>query len=923
MGRDAAKPYSILDCLSAHLLCMMLLLCMTSFGQEAQIQQSNALIKGHLYDSTQKRSCTNVVAALLSKDSTLLAFIRSQKDGNFQFDHLAAGTYIVLFTHPAYNEYSFLITVLSGEIKELGKLSLPPKSDLLAAVTVTPTTVNPHMRGDTLEYNTGHLRLQPNASVEELLKRLPGVQVDRNGVIRVNGQRIERLLVDGEDFFNGNPTLVTRNFNADMIAKVQVLDKKSKKAEFTGIQDGQKTRTINLALKEDSKQGYFINGQVGHDLTGHYKINGLLGSFRNRQQLAALAMGANDGASGANDLSGGIGANVSLQAATDPLGASAGTGVPTILGGGAHYANHWGQNDAHLSGNYQYGRLQTAPSTGSIIIQTLPDSIYTQTQLAHSLNNQDQHSLTADLELKVDSLNSVKLTFSGNQVQGHNTFNAAGSSSFNDTLVNSSRRQVLSDVRNNLFDANVMWSRRDRKNPRRLFSFAAGFNSRGNTTNGMLYALNSFYKKDGSIDRADTVDQRKAINSRDLGFHADIGYGAPLWRGGGFTLGYGVGYIESQSLLNTFGKDHNTYDVYIDSLSNQYRNTLFTQTFTLGVYGNLKKLRYQTGLGVSHTTNAQRDLFKSTDIRYQYTNLNPSLNLNWDLNMKKGFTLDYKGASLQPSITQLQPITNNNDPLHITLGNPDLHQSFSHSIEMSYRIVGPVMINLGSRLNFMTNSFGTKTYTDSLGRQVSQTVNVDGARAIGAFTYFSYRIKKLALDVNFNPYCYYTRNVNYVNSILDHNDGINSGAGLGFNKYVPDKYNIQVQFLTGYLTSHSSINPAAAFRYWTETDNFSLSLYFLHGMEINTSGDYSWRQKVSSMDKNNSVFIWNAFVSKNFFSNRLGVRWQISDILNRNAGITRDINSNTVTQNTYNVIGRYWLFSLSYRFMHHSQAGKK
>jgi len=897
---------------------------LAGFGQESQLSPGTVHIKGRLYDSAQRKSCSNAVVALLGRDSTLLAFMRSQKDGRFSFDHLPAGTYIVLFTHPAYNEYSFPVTLRSEEVKDLGTLELPPRSDLLAAVIVTPKTVNPHMRGDTLEYNTGSMRLQPNASVEELLKRLPGVEVDPNGNITINGQRIERLLVDGEDFFSGDPTLVTRNFNADMIAKVQVLDKKSKQAEFTGIRDGEKTRTINLSLKEDSKQGYFANGQAGHDLSSHYKINGLLGAFRDKQQMAVLAMGANEGSLGSGNLSGQSRAGLNLSpSAADPLGASAGAGVPSVQVGGGHYANHWTQNDAHLSGDYQYGRLLTAPFTSSTIIQTLPDTLYVQQQQSHSLNSQDQHSLAADLQFRMDSLSSFNLTLTASRIQANNILNAENISSFNDRLVNSSQRRIASDVKSGIFDALFMWNRRGRKKPQRSFSLATGVSSVDNSTKGMLYAINSFYRQDGSPGHTDSIDQRKTFRTSDLSLHADLGYRSPLWKDASFTIGYGLGFVSSRSLLNTFGKDHDLYDLYIDSLSDHYRNTLFTQTVTLGLSGSLKGLKYWTGAGISRIINVRHDLLKSSDLRYQYTNFNPDVSLQWDLNTKKGFALNYRGGSIQPSITQLQPVTNNNDPLHVALGNPDLHPGFSHSVEMNYHITGPVMIYLGSRLNFTTGAFGTRTFTDSLARQATQTVNVDGNRSIGVFTSFSYTIKKWALDLRFNPYCYYTRSVNYFNSWLDHNDGITSGAGIGFNKYVPEKYNIQAQFMTGYLSSHSTINPGASVRYWTETDHFSASLFFLHGAELGMSGDYSWRQKAGNLDNNTSVFIWNAFINRNLFSNRLGVRWQINDILNRNAGIKRNINANTVTQSSYNVIGRYWLLSLSYRFMHHNQAGRK
>jgi hypothetical protein len=606
MRKNTNKPYSISKYLPASIFCLALMVYMPGFTQQTLLWTGGARIKGRLYDSAQKKGCANAVTALLSKDSSLLRFSRSQKDGKFAFDNLGPGTYIILFTHPSYNEYSFAMTIGDGEEKDLGNLEVPPRSDLLTAVVVTPKTANPHMKGDTLEYNTGNMRLQPNASVEELLKRLPGVQVDRNGVITINGQKIDRLLVDGKDFFTGDPTLVTRNFNADMIAKVQVLNKKSKKAEFTGIDDGQKTRTINLSLKNDSKRGYFTNGQAGHDPDDHYRINGLLGGFKDKRQFAVIAMSSNEGSNGAEDASGQSQAGILFRvAAVDPLGASAGIGIPNILMGGTHYANQWLENDMRLSGNYQYGRLRTAPTTSSIVIQTLPDTIYTQSQTAHSQNTQEQHNFSSEFQISSDSLNTFQLIFKGNQLRGNNIFNSMGSSMFNDSQINSSQRHILSESRNETFDASLMWNKKSHVNPQRFFSFAGGINGQNNTTNGLLYSLNRYYRQDGNIDHADSVDQRKIINTHDISLHADVGYGAPLWKNASYTLGYGISLNKSQSIFNTWEKNHDTYDIYIDSLSDHYRNSIFMQSFTIGVLGGVKKWNYAVNSGISHSINVR------------------------------------------------------------------------------------------------------------------------------------------------------------------------------------------------------------------------------------------------------------------------------------------------------------------------------
>src|SRR6185503_19511429 len=176
-------------------------------------------------------------------------------------------------------------------VSDLGSIFLLPQGQLLSAVTVVSSvSLMPRRKGDTLEYNTANIRSPVNSSVEELLMRLPGIRVDQDGNVYINGEKVEKLMIEGEEMFGGNPALITKNFNADMIARVQVLDKKSKQAEFTGISDGAKTKTINLILKEDSKKGYFLKAEGGGGSEKYYYGNGLAGDFKGHRQMAALAM---------------------------------------------------------------------------------------------------------------------------------------------------------------------------------------------------------------------------------------------------------------------------------------------------------------------------------------------------------------------------------------------------------------------------------------------------------------------------------------------------------------------------------------------------------------------------------------------------------------------------------------------------------
>lgn len=287
-------------------------------------QEQGGAVRGRLADSNLERGCPLVVVAILNNDSLLVRFTRTKKDGSWAIRGIPAGNYLLLTSHPSYDDYLARIAIKGDSVTDLGIINLQPKSDTLVAAIVTPRNPPMHIRGDTLEYNTANVKMKVNATVEELLKRLPGVQVDQNGIITINGVAVQHLLVDGEDFFGGDPTIVTKNFNADMIAKIQFLDKKSSQAEFTGVDDGQRTKTVNLVLKEDAKKGYFVKGEAGAGPDGYENVNGMLGAFRGPRQLAALAMTANNGNTGFSGEGAGlsIGGGPGMRWAPLPAGVS-------------------------------------------------------------------------------------------------------------------------------------------------------------------------------------------------------------------------------------------------------------------------------------------------------------------------------------------------------------------------------------------------------------------------------------------------------------------------------------------------------------------------------------------------------------------------------------------------------------------------
>jgi len=876
-------------------------------------------IRGRIHDNILNKDIPFVVVAIVDADSCLVAFTRTTKDGSWAFNKIPVGLYHVLISHPSYENYRTGLTIRKDAVSDLGNIVLGPKYDSLSVVVVTPKSPLMHIKGDTLEYNTANMKLKVNASVEELLTRLPGVQIDANGGITVNGKRVQRLMVDGEDVFGGDPTIVTRNFNADMIAKVQVLDKKSSQADFTGVDDGQRTKTINLTLKEDSKKGYFSKTEAGGDPKGIYNVNALLGAFKDKLQFAALGMIANNGARGFNGAIGNMNTNFELEAdANDALSASAGGGIPQVVGGAIHYANKWNGNDDHIVGNYQYGRLVTHPSTTSLTEQVLPDSIFVQSKISNSVNSANQHALNADYDWIVDSLSAFRFSIGGLTRQGQNQFNTSDSSSFNDTLVNNSIQSISSRVQTQNFRGSIMWKKQGRKKKGRSISLIAGGARQDNSTNGYLYAVNNFYQPSGRLLSTDTIDQKKMISSTGLIINGDLSFTEPLWRGAILGSRYEMSFNRSQSRLGTYNKGDGKYLDFVDSLSNHYQYDLLTERGIINLQATARRLSYTIGGDILHYANRQRDLMRDSVLHYTYFTFAPRMNLQYNQTSNMSFSFGYSGSTSQPSIMQLQPVQNNTDPLHIAVGNPDLHTSFSHHFELSLNSTKP-NLSIGTNYDFTSNAISTRTITDSLGRQISQPVNVNGSRDMGINISGGTRLRTLEMNVDYSAGLSYGRSVNFLNSLLAHNDNYNVGTSVSISKNVVNKYSFRIASSASYSYSNSSADPGVVTRFWAQNHNADISIFPLPGMELYSSCHYTWRQKTSVFDKNNSTIFLNAGLSKVVWRNQLSLRWEIKDIFGQNAGISRIISGNVISQSSFNTIGRYWMITATYRFINHGR----
>jgi len=791
--------------------------------------------------------------------------------------------------------------------------TVPAHVDSLKAAIVT-AAMRPKMKGDTLEYNTEHVDLHRSAAVEELLKRLPGLHIDPDGTIIYNGEKIQHLLVDGEDIFGSDPAMVTRSFNASKIARVQILDRRSEQASFTGIDDGARTKTLNLVLKESAKDGYFGKVEGGGNSDGCYNANAALAAFRNREQFTALGIAANNGDVGfSNSKSGAAVSLMNAIVSADALGASAGLGIPRFDAAALHYANTWPGAINHLVANYQFSHYYSQPITSTQMLQAQPGNVYGQHQLSQSINQQYQHWFYGIYDWAPNTTSAFKINFHYSNSDGVNRFGAAGSSSFNDTLVNTSLRTIRDMVNRINIGGGASWRIQVGKSTNSVFSASADVTKIDASTSGYIYSLNQFYQSNRPIQPRDTVDQRKEINSHNLNVSSSVGYTKPLWKGTALGLAYTISYIVDDPLQATYNRGEGKYLEIVDSLSSHIKTQDVRHQTTANLRGKVGCFSYTIGgdwLGYSYS---QWDLNSTAStLHLNYSKLAPRILLYFTPNKTTNFGFSYAASSGQLFPTQLTPIKNNIDPLHVTLGNPDLKPEFSQNFKFEFRRIKTWLTYFSVKIGGTSNSIGSKTITDSLGRQISQSVNINGARSDEINLSLSRKL--LNFNVWFHTSGTYTRTMNFLNTALNVNNAYMAGGGLDIGKYLADGYSFQLGTNFAYFDQINSVNVAAPIRYWSQTYSGNVSVFLIKGFEVNTNFSYTWQQKSSAFATSTSVLLWNTYVSRNLFHDKLVGKFQFNNVLNASAGISRSNMGNVNTQSSTNIRGRYWMFSMSYIF---------
>jgi hypothetical protein len=916
--------------LTASMLVTLLFSC-TAIAQ-------SATISGSVEDTVNKQVLPRSSISLLrSKDSVLVNFARSDSKGNFILDKVSQGQYIIMVTYPSYADYIDKLSVNANENKSVGKIMLTLKSKILEAVLVKSKVAAIRMRGDTTEYTADSFKVREGASVEEMLRRLPGLQVDKDGKITAQGEEVKKVLVDGEEFFGNDPTMATKNLQADAINKVQVFDKKSDQAVFSGIDDGQKTKTINLTMKEDKKKGYFGKLELSGGLKDRWNNTLMLNSFRAKRKLSVYGIMSSTGKTG---LDWGeqekFGQGIDMETSDDggiyfSMGGGdefnqssfQGQGIPKSWSAGINYGNKFNNDKQTINGSYRYNKLINEGASNTYSQYILPDTVFYQRDNNNFSSSKQRNSANGTYELQIDSLTSVKIKangYTGTELSASNYTTQSINSKGN--LVNRSARLVAVNGNNSSLNSDMILRRRFRKIGRTV-SLSITQQYLQTKTAGFLNSINDFYGIDNQIINTNKTDQMKRYNVSALSTYARLVYTEPVVKNLFAEFNYGVRVNNSQSQKLSYDKSNNgKYELLNDTFSNDYNYHIVINSGGMGWRYNGKKLTAGIGSDIAVSDYRQKDMIKDTLARYSYTNLFPRSNINYKFNTNSSLNFSYNGNTQQPTIQQIQPVRDNSNTLSILVGNPNLKQEFMQSFSLnyySYKVLSQKSIYAYSSFNTISNAITTDQYTatsgDSVGKTVYQYVNVNGNYNGYSAGGYSFKWAKPDIRINTGINVNINRNRNIVNNINNITNNASYGVRMGLSKYKENKFNIYINMNVAYNTSHSSIRRDVKTNYFTQNHSFRFNYTLPRKFEFNTDINAQLRQKVSTFDKNNNVVLWNAYIGRKLFKNDKGlISFWVNDLLDQNKGFSRYIGSNVITENSYTTLRRYFQLNFTWNF---------
>jgi len=886
-------------------------------------------------------------------DSSVVASGTTDDKGSFKIESIPFGNYYLKISFIGYETYKTPVFSLSEsqQQKDIGLIKLKSSTSLLKGVTVEAKQEAVQQKGDTIQYNANSFKTNPDANAEDLITKMPGVSSE-NGKVKVHGEEIKQVLVDGKPFFGDDPNAALKNLPAEMIDKIQVFDKASDQAQFTGFDDGQSNKTINITTKAGKNNGQFGKLYAGYGNHDHYIAGGNINLFKGNRRISLIGLSNNinqqnfttqdllgvTGSTGQGGMGPGNAGGRSSSGQRSGNGSYGGPdlsnfltnqqeGISTTDAIGLNYSDNWGKK-IKTSGSYFFNRANNNNNTFlTRDYITGQDSSFYYNEQGKSGNSNYNHRFNFKLEYTIDSLNSLILTPKLNLQQNQANSIIAG----NSLLVQENSIESKIENNNNSKNAGYNFSndllyRHKFKKRGRTFSLNIGTEINNKNGNGNLYSLNKYYY----LNDSSLINQQFDQYVDGYTISSNIGFTEPIDSSSQLLFSYIPSYTNNKTdketnNLNIADQEYSQLDTL---LSNKFNNTYFSNRAGASYRLNKKTYNLMAGLNFQYATLSGNQYFPVAFVSEKYfSSILPQVTFNYKFSKGTNVRIIYRTSTNTPSISQLQNVVNNNNPILLSTGNPDLKQNYGHTIIINYgktkaeKATGLFIFLYG---NYTQNYIGKSTFIpvkDTIldndivvkrGSQLTKPVNLQGYQNARTFITYALPISKIKCNLNFSAGFNYSQTPALVNDITNLANNYSFNPGIGISSNISEKLDFNLSYTTNYNIITNSLQKQLNNNYLYHSSSFKFNWIGWKGLSINTNINYTLYTGLSQ-SFNQNYLLWNASLAYKLLKDKsLEIKASVFDILNQNNSITRTVSETYIEDRATNVLNRYFMLMLTY-----------
>ncbi len=897
---------------------IVLLFC----GYIAQAQNTGA-ISGKVINAKDKKPVDFATIAIKSlKDSSVVASGQTNPDGSFSFKAIAPGKYRIYAAFLGLKTATKDVDVAKAAVNA-GEIAMSDDGVDLKTVNVT-ATIPIVVKKDTVEFDAKSIKVRENAVVEDLLQKVPGIEVAKDGSIKAQGETVTKVKVDGKEFFGNDPLLATKNLPADMVDKIQVIDELSEQAQFTGIDDGTRNKILNITTKNGMKHGYFGNSTVGYGSNDRYDASLNVNKFDDDRQISFIGQFNNvnkqnfgQGGGVGNGFGGGGGGRGGFGGGGGGNSGGGGGGITTTNAAGLNFADTY-KDGTQFQASYFFNK-----STADIIqdshIQNLFGGITTDvTQNLNNTTDRTNHRFNFMVDTKIDPSLSIKIqpnvTYTESDGSSITKYYRNYVTSITDGHQENTTTAATPAVSNNLL-VRKSFKRRGR-------TLSLNVNTSINDNNGTNQNYRLDHITESGVKRDSLTNQLNNTSSHAINNTTRLVYTEPLNKTLSVEFNYQNGYSNSDSQRDVYNYNPLTlqFDLVDNTFSNIYNNRTLTNAAGFSFTTTEKKYNWNIGVAAQQTNRVNTNLTTGLKRTQNFINITPSAQFRYNFSNRKRLFINYRGSTTQPSIDQIQPIPDNTNSQTRYVGNPDLKPSFNNQLRINFNnfnIESGRFFFAGLNLTQTFNSIGNTVVPISGGLQQVSYINVNGVYAGNANATWSLPLmpeRKLTLNISGNGS--YSRNVNFIApnastqlvKNVTNSYTISNGYKLVTNV---DKFDLTGGITGSYTNSTFSAQQSANTQYYTINPSFNVS--YVLPANIRLAMDIDYFRNFGGGDLYNQEYtILNPYISRQFFKNRATFKFSVNDALNQNTGISRTTSGTSITDLNYNVLKRYYMFSFTY-----------